>query len=68
MAFAKKVNVTMFILMMAVIFICRGIHECISNLETYRERQGQTRTDRARQGQTRTSRDKHAQRGTDRDK
>ena len=68
MAFAKKVNVTMFILMKAVIFICRGRHEGIANLETYRERQGQTRTDRDRQGQTRTSRDKHAQTGTDRDK
>ena len=68
MAFARKVNVTMFILMKTVIFICRGRHEGIANVETYRDRQGQTRTDRDRQGQTRTSRDKHGQTGTDRDK
>ena len=68
MAFTRKVNVTMFILMKIVIFICRGRHEGIANVETYKDRQGQTRTDRDRQGQTRTSRDKHGQTGTDRDK
>ena len=49
------------------IFICRGRHEGIANVETYKDRQGQTRGDRDRQGQTRTSRDKHGQTGTDRD-
>ena len=49
MALARKVNVTMFILMKTVIFICRGKHEVISNVDTYRDRQGQTRTDRDRQ-------------------
>ena len=68
MAFARKVNVTMFILMKTVIFICRGVHEGIANVETYRDRQVQTRTDKDRQGQTRTSRDKHGHTGTDRDK
>ena len=68
MAFARKVNVTMFILMKTVIFICRGRHEGMANVETYRDRQLQTRTDRDRQGQTRTSRDKHGQTWTDRDK
>ena len=67
-AFARKVNVTMFILMKTVIFICRGRHEGMANVETYRDRQLQTRTDRDRQGQTRTSRDKHGPTGTDRDK
>ena len=66
MAFARKVNVTMFILLKTVIFICRGRHEGIANEETYRDRQGQTRTDRDRQGQTRTSRDRHGQTVTDR--
>ena len=48
---AKKVNVTMFILIKTVIFICRGRHEGIENVETYRDRQRQTRTDRDNQGQ-----------------
>ena len=39
-AFASKVNVTMFILMRSIIFICRGRHEGIANVETYRDRQG----------------------------
>ena len=67
-AFARKVNVTMFILMKTGIFICRGRHEGIANVETYRDRQGQTMTDRDKQGQTRTSRDKHGQTESDRDK
>ena len=66
MAFARKVNVTMFILMKTVIFICRGRHEGIANVETYRDRQGQTRTDRDRQGQTGTDRDRQGQTGTER--
>ena len=75
---ARKVNVTMFILMKTVIFICMGRYEGIANLETYRDRQGQTRTDRDRQGRTgkdrdrqrqkRTSQKKHRQTGTDRNK
>ena len=68
MAFARKVNVTMFILMKTVIFICKARHAGIANVETYRDRQGQTGTDRDRQGQTRTSRDRQGQTGTDMDK
>ena len=68
MTFAWKVNVTMFLMMKTVMFICRGRHEGIANVETYMDRQGQTRTNRDRQGQTRTSRDKHGETGTDRDK
>ena len=68
MAFTRKVNVTKVILMKIVIFICRGKHEGIANVETDRDRQGQTRTDKDRQGQTRIIRDKHGQAGTDRDK
>ena len=68
MAFARKVNVTMFILMKTVIFICRGRHEGIANVETFRDIQGQTRTDRDRQGQAGTSIDRQGQTGTDRDK
>ena len=67
-AFTRKVNVTMFILMKNVIFICRGRHEGIANVETYRNRQGQTRTDRDRQGQTGTDKDKQGQAWADRDK
>ena len=59
MPFARKVNVTMFILMKTIVFICRGRHEGIPNVETYRDIQGQTGTGRDIQGQTRTSRDKH---------
>ena len=58
----------MFILMKTIIFICRGRHEVIANVETYRDNHGQTRTDRNIQGQTRTSRDKQGQTGTSRDK
>ena len=57
----------MFILMKTVIFICRGRHEGIANVETYRDRQGQTGTDRDRQGHASSSRDKHRQTGTSRD-
>ena len=67
-AFARKVNVTMFILMKTVIFICRGRHEGITNVKTYRDRQGQTRTDRDRQGQTGTDRDRQGQAGTSMDR
>ena len=67
-AFCKEVNVTRFILMKTVIFICMGRHEVIAHVETYRDRQGQTKTDRDIQGQTRTSRDKHGQTGTSREK
>ena len=40
MAFASKVNVTMFILMNTVIFIWKGRIAGIANVETYRDRQG----------------------------
>ena len=66
MPFGRKVNVTMFILVKTVIFICRGRHEGIANVETYMDRQGQTMTDRDIRGQKRTSRDR--QTGTSRDK
>ena len=46
--FARKVNVTLFILK-AVIFICRGRNDGIANVKTYRDRQGQTGTYRDRQ-------------------
>ena len=68
MPFSREGNVTIFILMKTVIFICRGRHEDIENVKIYRERQGQTRTDRDILGQIRTSRDKHGQTGTSRDK
>ena len=42
-AFARKVNLTMLIVMKTVIFISRGRHEGMANVETYRDRQGQTR-------------------------
>ena len=42
--FAKKVNVTMLILIKTVILICRGRLEGIANVETYRDRQEQTGT------------------------
>ena len=58
MAFARKVNVTMFILMKTVIFICRGRHEGIANVETYRDGQGENGTDKDKQGQAWTDRDK----------
>ena len=66
--FASKVNVTMFILMKTVIFIYKGRNVCIANVETYRDRQGQTGKDRDRQGQTRIDRDRKGQAGTDRDR
>ena len=58
MAFAKKVNVTMFIPMKTFIYIFRGRHEGITNVETYRDRQGQTGTDKDKQYQAWTDRDK----------
>ena len=58
MAFARKVNVTMFIPMKTVIFIFRGRHEGIANVETYRNGQGKTGTDKDKQGQAWTDRDK----------
>ena len=58
MAFARKVNVTMFIPMKTVIFIFRGRHEGIANVETYRDGQGQTGTDNLKQSQAWTDRDK----------
>ena len=67
-ALERKVNVTMFILMKSVLFICRGRHEGISNVDTYRDRQVQTRTDRDRRGQTGTNKDKQGQAWTDRDR
>ena len=66
--FARNVDVTMFRLMKTFIFICRGRHEGTSNVETYRDRQGQTGTDKARQGHTGTDKDKKGQAWTDRDK
>ena len=67
-AYARKVNVTMFIMMKTVIFICRGRHEGITNEEKYRDIQGQTRTDRDRQGQTMTCRDRQGHTRTSKDK
>ena len=66
MPFARKVNVTMFILMKTLLFICRGRHEGKENVETYRNRQRQT--DKERQGHTGTDKDKQGQAWTDRDK
>ena len=63
-AFARKVNVTMCILLKTVIFICRGRYEGIAHVETCRDRQGHKRTDE----ETRTSREKQGQAWTDRDK
>ena len=54
--------------MKTVIFICRGRHEGIANVETYRDRQGQTGTDKDTQRQTGTDKDKQGQAGTSRDK
>ena len=53
-----KTNITMSILMKNVIFICRGRHEGIANVETYRDGQGQTGTDNEKQSQAWTDRDK----------
>ena len=65
--FARNVNVTMFRLMKTVIFICQGRYEGIANIETYRDRQGQTRTDRDRQGQAGRSMDRQGPAGTERE-
>ena len=54
----KSMSMSMFILMKTVIFIYRGRHECIANVETYRDRQGQAGTDKDNQGQAWTDRDK----------
>ena len=51
----------MFILMKTVIFICMGRYEGITNVETDRDRQGQTGTDRGRLGMTGTDRDRQGQ-------
>ena len=67
-AFASKVNVTLFILMKTVIIICRGRNTRITNVETDRDTQGQTRTDKVRQGQTRTDKDGKGQTRTDKDR
>ena len=66
--FARKVNLTMLILMKTFIFICRGRHEGIANVETDRNRQGQTGIDKDKQGHARTVRDRQGQTGTSRDK
>ena len=68
MAFARKVYVTMFILMKTIIFISRGRYEGIANVESYRDIQGQTGTDRDGQGQTGTDKDKEGQAWTNRDR
>ena len=72
---ARKVNVTMYILMKTVIFICSGRHEGIANVETYRDTQGQKRTDRDiqgqkkdRQGHTGTEKGRQGHTGTDKGK
>ena len=67
-AFARKVNVIMFIMIKIVIFICRGRHEDIAKVETYRDRQGQARTDSDRQGYTGTDRDRQEKAGPIMDK
>ena len=66
--FARKVHVTLFIVMKTVIFIYRGRHEGITNVETHRDRQGQIGTYRDRQGQARTSMDRQGDVGTSRDR
>ena len=38
-ALARRVNPAMFILIKTVIFICRGRHKGMANVETYRDRQ-----------------------------
>ena len=67
-AFTSKVNVTMFIMMKTVVIIWRGRNAGIANVETYRDRQGQTGTDKDRPGQTWTDKDKQGHTGTDRDR
>ena len=63
MVFARKVNVTKIILMKTVISICKGRHEGIANVETDRDRQGQTGTDKDKQGHTGTDRDRKDRQG-----
>ena len=58
MTYARKVNVTMFILMKPAIFICRGGHKGIANVEKYRDRGTWTRKDMDRQGQAGTIMDR----------
>ena len=60
MAFARKVNVTIFILIKTVIFIWRG--------GLCRDRHGQTGTDKDKQGQAWADRDRQGQVGTSRDR
>ena len=67
-AFASKVNVTMFIPMKTVLIICRRKNAGIANVETYRDKQGLIRTHKDRRGQTGTERDKHGQTRTSRDR
>ena len=55
-------------MMKTVLFICRGRHEGIANVETYMDRQEQTRTDRDRQGQPGTDQEGQGQAWTDRDR
>ena len=45
----SKVNITILIFIKTEIFICRGRNSGIANVETYRDKQGQTRTYRERQ-------------------
>ena len=66
LAFASKVNVTMFILMKTVKIICGGRYEGLANVLTYRDRQGQTKTNKDREGQKWTDKDKHGRTGPDR--
>ena len=68
MAFAREVSITMFIVMKTVVFICRGRHEGIANVETYRDRQGKTRADKDIQGQTGREKKKQGQAWTARDR
>ena len=53
-AFARKVNVTIFILIKTG-YSSAGVNMKVANIDTYRDRQGQTRTDRGRQRQAGTS-------------
>ena len=65
--FARNVNVTMFRLIKTVMLICRGRHEGKSNVETYRDRRGQTGTVKDKKVQAWTDRDKSGQAGTERE-
>ena len=68
MAFASKVNVTIFILMKTVLFICRGRNVGIANINIYMVKQEQARTYRDRKVYIRTHWDRHGQTGTFGDK